>query len=241
MSEKSGWNIVALIAHIQFVVAQVYLGLYVILMVVPLGVFFGRHRAWTPDGELFRGLLWSFPEFWLAIFKGLSGASFALLVFLVFPLGFILSELSFRFGMWAGYHDAMDLESDGYSSAHFKFRSKLLASDAEFRIWEWQNLQFNLCYYSEVLFFLFSVALTFSIVFPFAYLKAGGALVGSWFFATLCLLLLSVVAWLLVRVARKQKLADFRSAHAAAKALLFLGDPGSGSSVKTEALPEADG
>jgi hypothetical protein len=66
-------------------------------------------------------------------------------------------------------------------------------------------------------------------------LKACGALVGSWFFATLGLLVSSVFVWLLVRVARKQKLADFRNAHAAARAILFPGEAGS------EGLVEDDG
>lgn len=233
MAEK-GNEIAKYVAHLFHVVVQTYFGLFLILMLAPLISFIADWGAWRCPG-VYHQLLGSFANLWIDSLSEVSMAKFVVLCFLAYPIGFVVSECGYRFGSWVGYHDKLLVEKDGFSVGHFAFRCWILRNPAEHRIWDWQLFQFEFCYYAEILFGFFSVALAVTITIPLLYYRSLTVL-GAAFYGAVVIVAISVATWYLMRVARKSKLEDYRNVHEAVRKISI--DRGQGAARSQDTITE---
>lgn len=220
MSNGKGSELARYVAHLFHVAVQSYLGLFLLLLMAPLLSFFAKSQRWTDSG-VYDQLIGAFGEVWIGNLSTVTGAKVMLLALLSYPVGFIFSECGYRFGVRVGYHDGLDVEEGGFSVEHFKFRCWILKNPVEHRLWDWQLFQFEFCYYTELLFSVFSLALAVAMVIPLVYYHSL-TVIGAAFFGTVIMLALSVAVWQLMRIAREIKLNDYRNVNKAIRAIYEL-------------------
>ncbi len=210
-------------AHVPYVVAQVYLGVYIVLLGLPAVVFAFDSNSWLAAGPgFYQELFNTYLDIWNSFFGDASAAQLLLFLFLLWPLGALVSEAGFRVGKLTRYHDDFNLDvgAPPHSMEHFRFRSQLLAGGAELRLWDWQNFQFNFFYYMEIVMGLLFLALSIAIIRPLFVTATPSDLVGEWLYLAVSTDVAIFILFWLMRGARIQKLEDFRRTHQSVKAIL---------------------
>ena len=227
MSSEKGRDVLGYIAHVPHVLVQVYVGLFLILLLGPVMAFLLSDSGWERGIFAYDVLIQRFFAFWTGMLEDLTATRLIALLIVSFPLGFIFSECGYRLGCRLGYHDNMDLDEGGFSTEHFKLRCKILENPVEQRLWEWQLFQFNFCYYTELLMIAFTFLLSIALLAPIPVALAQPldrvvhpSVLAVPIVGLVGLLGLSCLAWVLMRNARNNKLEDLRHTNEAIKSLL---------------------
>ena len=222
MNSEKGRDFAGYIAHIPHVIALAYLGLFLILLLGPVIAFLLSDSGSKLGIFAFGQLIQRFFGFWTRMLEDLTATRLVALLIVSYPLGVVFSECGYRLGCWLRYHGNLNWD-EGFTTAHFKLRCKILENPIEQRLWEWQLFQFNFCYYTELLMialtFLLSIALLAPV--PAALAHPSGLPGNAAPIAGLAGLLgLSCLGWVLMRKARNEKLKDFRRVNEAVESLL---------------------
>jgi small-conductance mechanosensitive channel len=139
---------------------------------------------------------------------------------MLFIIGFVSSEFAYRFGVLVRYHDELSpfkKPSEG-DPDNFSFRCKLLETPHLQKLWDWEQLQFDLCYYTEIVLALFFLSQVLNwAVYSICFLITGAGLFDLWASLAILLLILSGFLWFLAQRARKEKKKNFSHAVDAIK------------------------
>ena len=223
MAKGDAGNVIGNVAHLLHLVAQIYLGVLVILVLPPIMAF--PFRIPAHDGPSFETLYMLFVEHWGTF----SGASFGEALILLgggFIVGVVTSQFAYELGKRSKYHDDLSVtaapkeetkkEQQRREEQYFAFRCSLLEYPHLQRLWDWEQLQFDLCYYMEIALMLFLLALLYALGVGSALAqKSGTWILDRWFVATFLLCVFVGLLLGLARTARKSKLETFCRAHSA--------------------------
>lgn len=229
MAEIKPQEVTGHFAHVPYLMAQIYLGFFSLLLILPPIDFAIR----VGDGQslshlVYKGLFDAYGRQWDRILSDLSAVEVGFLLFLAWPLGVLIGEVAYRFGMFIHYHDDFNLDVGKpiHSQEHFEFRCRLLTSSAEYRLWEWQNFQFNIFYFFEVLLGLLFLTLSIALLRPLFEVPDAKELLGVYTYLAIGVDVLVLALQGVMRTARKGKLEDFRATHCAVKTVFDKGVSG---------------
>ncbi len=223
MAKGDAGNVIGNVAHLLHLVAQIYLGVLVILVLPPIMTFPFRMAA--HDGPPFETLYILFGEHW-GKFSGVSFGEALILLGGSFIVGVMTSQFAYELGRRSKYHDNLSVtatpkeetkeEQQRREEQYFAFRCSLLEYPHLQRLWDWEQLQFDLCYYMEIALMLFLFALLYALGVGFALAqKSGTWILDRWFVATFILFVFVGLLLGLARTARKSKLETFCGTHSA--------------------------
>lgn len=180
-SEETG-SLVSYIPHLLFVLAQLYCGILLIILVgAPIFsiIKYTTNTLWECQGPItFENFVCSLPDLWKKFFNLPSGKLF-LLIFFCYPIGSTFAEVFYRFAIFIKYHAHFDLESnkeqlykdkeeneEKYEDEikHYELLCGVQKNDYH-RVWEWENFQSTSCYYGEAISLVFHMVFLGTILF----------------------------------------------------------------------------
>jgi hypothetical protein len=212
-------KVAAYFPHVLFVLAQVFSGTFLILLIAPMLVFLAS------GAPSFAQLLESFPGFWDRLLSVSSFSNLLIWAGLAFPLGICFAEFIYRLGRSVGYIQDLNLDDDTRDATReeqidlFIWKCRLQRRPWLSRIWEWENFQSNLFLYAEGISVLFVFLLMICIVVIFVQVKTVSGQLRPFLFVS-GLWISSVLFFVAMRKGRIGKYEAFRLAHAAVKKLL---------------------
>ena len=222
MADVKPQEIAGYFAHVPYLIAQVYLGIFSLLLLVPPIDFVIRvGDSQSLSHLVYQDLFDAYGRQWDRIISDLSAVEVGFLLFLTWPLGALIGEVAYRFGTLVHYHNDFNLDVGKpiHSQKHFEFRCRLLLSNAEYRLWDWQNFQFNIFYFFEVLLGLLFLTFSVALLRPLFVVPDAEQLLGTYTYLAVGVDVLAFALLLLMRTARKGKLEDFRETHRAVQAI----------------------
>lgn len=202
------------VPHILFIVSQVYCGLIVIVLLIPLIHYLVSSTS--ANALNITDFLGSFQAWWKEL-NTLDTKQIIFISFFSFPIGFIFIETSYRFATKVKYIQDFNLERTGEEIIidddilHYQIRCGIQKHIYLQRVWDWENFQTNFCLYLE--FLSFSFFFLFLLTFGYTLLFMSGELIVRNLASPCAILIFSFVIAYLFKLAREAKMKKFHSAH----------------------------
>ncbi len=215
--EKESSHLTDYLAHVLFVIAQSYCGAFLILLLGPIFFFL------SATGLTIGALLSSFPTFWTHTPKDAAGLLVAAV--LAYPIGLLAAEFFYRVGRRLRLHNDLNLETTGRDATEeeqiqfFREKCQIQEQPAFARIWEWENFQSAVMFYSEYISLSFTILYSVSLIVAFFHPEPASVGGRSWILAG-ALEVFSILFYAVMRQARIGKYESFRFANRAIKQIL---------------------